>query len=93
MRLLWSEEGWEDYLHWQETDRSVLRRVNALIAEIARQPFDGIGTPEPLRRELAGWWSRRITREHRLVYRILGTGRDQCIEITACRYHYGGWGS
>ena len=88
MRLLWTEEGWEDYLHWQETDRSQLRRVNALITEIARDPSGGIGKPEPLRRELAGWWSRRITREHRLVYRILGTGPDQYIEIAACRYHY-----
>ena len=88
MKLLWSGDGWEDYLHWQETDRNTLRRVNGLLRDIARSPFAGIGKPEPLARELSGWWSRRITGEHRLVYRVSGRGEDQRIEIMMCRYHY-----
>ncbi len=86
--MLWSQEAWEDYLHWQQTEKGLLHRVNALIAEIVRQPFAGTGQPEPLERDLAGWWSRRITREHRLVYRVAGSGPDRYIEIAACRYHY-----
>lgn len=88
MKLLWSEDGWEDYLHWQETDRDTLRRINGLLRDIARSPFRGIGKPEPLAGELLGWWSRRITGEHRLIYRVSGRGEDQRIEITMCRYHY-----
>jgi toxin YoeB len=88
MNLLWSETGWEDYLYWQENDRDILRRVNALVRDIARSRHSGIGKPEPLQRELSGWWSRRITGEHRLVYRVIGTGNEQRIEIMACRYHY-----
>ena len=88
MNLLWSEEGWEDYLHWQETDRGTVRRINALIADIRRDRFTGIGKPEPLHDNLSGWWSRRITSEHRLVYRIVGTGDAQRIEIMMCRFHY-----
>jgi toxin YoeB len=89
MNLLWSGEGWEDYLYWQETDRGVVRRINALIADIRRGRYEGIGKPEPLRDNLSGWWSRRITGEHRLVYRIIGTGDAQRIEIMMCRFHYG----
>jgi toxin YoeB len=88
VRLLWDPDAWADYLFWQETDLSVLRDINALIADIVRDPFQGRGRPEPLWREFDGWWSRRITREHRLVYRIVGTGEDQSVEIVACRYHY-----
>ena len=88
MKLLWSEEGWEDYLHWQESDRAILRRINALIADIRRGRFTGIGKPEPLQGNLSGWWSRRITGEHRLVYRIVGTADAQRIEIMTCRFHY-----
>jgi toxin YoeB len=88
MNLLWSEEGWEDYLHWQDTDRSAVRRINALIADIRRDRFAGIGKPEPLGEHLRGWWSRRITGEHRLVYRIAGTGDARRIEIMMCRFHY-----
>ena len=88
MKLLWSEEGWEDYLHWQESDRAILRRINALIADIQRGRFTGIGKPEPLQGNLSGWWSRRITGEHRLIYRIIGTGDARRIEILMCRFHY-----
>jgi toxin YoeB len=88
MNLLWSVEGWEDYLHWQETDRRTLRRINALIADIRPGRFTGIGKPEPLQGDLSGWWSRRINGEHRLVYRIAGTAEAQRIEIMMCRFHY-----
>ena len=88
MRLLWARGAWEDYRYWQQTDWNTVRRVNALIEDARRNPFKGIGKPEPLRGDLAGWWSRRITGEHRLVYRVTGTGTDQRLEIAACRYHY-----
>jgi toxin YoeB len=88
MKLLWTEDAWEDYLHWQQADPKVLTAVNTLIRDIAREPFKGLGKPEPLRHDLAGWWSRRITGEHRLVYRVSGKGAAQQIEIAQCRYHY-----
>ncbi len=84
MKLVFHETGWDDYLFWQATDRKLLERVNALIKEVSRTPFTGTGKPEPLRGELSGWWSRRITREHRLVYRVEG---DQLL-IAQCRLHY-----
>jgi toxin YoeB len=90
MKLLWSGNAWEDYLHWQENDRTVLRRINALLQDVRRSPFKGVGKPEPLRGDLAGWWSRRIAGDHRLVYRARGIGAEQQIEIIACRYHYTG---
>ena len=88
MKLLWTDEAWEDYVHWQETDGDVLRRINELLKDARRSPFKGIGKPEPLRGDLAGWWSRRITGDHRLVYRVSGKGDSQQLEIAACRYHY-----
>ena len=88
MNLLWTDRGWGDYLYWQETDRDTLRRINALIREVQRTAFRGIGKPEPLGGEFRGWWSRRITAEHRIIYRVLGSGGNQMIEIAACRYHY-----
>ncbi len=84
MKLVFHETAWDDYLFWQATDRKLLERVNALIKETSRTPFTGTGKPEPLRGELSGWWSRRITREHRLVYRVEG---DQ-LRIAQCRLHY-----
>jgi toxin YoeB len=87
MKLLWTEDAWEDYVHWQQADPKVLTAVNTLIRDIAREPFKGLGKPEPLRHDLAGWWSRRITGEHRLVYRVSGKGAAQQIEIAQCRYH------
>lgn len=89
MKVLFAGRAWEDYLHWVEADRDTLVRINTLIENARRTPFDGIGKPEPLRNEMAGWWLRRIGREHRLVYRVSGAGAEQVIEIAACRFHYG----
>jgi toxin YoeB len=86
MRLLWSDEAWEDYVYWQQNDPKILQAINDLVRDIRRDPFKGLGKPEPLKHSLAGWWSRRITREHRLVYRV--SGRDaELLEIIQCRYH------
>ena len=79
--------AWGHYLHWQ-SEAETLSRLNNLIQECARTPFTGIGKPEPLRGELKGWWSRRITVEHRLVYRVVGKPPDQALEIAQCRFHY-----
>ena len=84
MKLIWSEKSWEDYLYWQKMDKKILKKINTLIKEIKRTPFEGIGKPEPLKHELAGCWSRRITHEHRLVYEV----SDESIFIIFCRYHY-----
>ncbi|MFL0413166.1 Txe/YoeB family addiction module toxin [uncultured Sphingomonas sp.] len=88
MRLMFSDRAWNQYLHWQGDDRRGLERVNALIKECQRDPFRGTGKPEPLGGNLTGWWSRRINREHRLVYRVSGSGDAQTLEIAQCRYHY-----
>ncbi len=82
--LTFSDEAWEDYLHWQETDRAMVRRINQLIKEVRRSPYEGIGKPEPLKHQLAGWWSRRIDAEHRFVYRVT----EQAVEIATLRHHY-----
>ena len=84
MKLLFSERAWEDYLHWQARDEKILERLNTLIREASRAPLTGIGKPEPLRGDLSGWWSRRITQEHRLVYRA----QEGVLQIAQCRYHY-----
>jgi toxin YoeB len=84
MKVSFSDQGWQDYLYWQDTDRRMLRRVNELIKDIKRSPFQGIGKPEPLRHQLAGFWSRRIDEEHRLVYWVT----ESSVEIAGCRYHY-----
>ncbi len=89
MKLVWTERGWQDYLYWQQTDGKVLVRINELIRDTQRNPFQGIGKPEPLRNEMSGWWSRRITLEHRLVYRVSGQSDTRALEIVACRFHYG----
>ena len=88
MKLLWTEAARADYLYWQESDANTLRRINELLKDARRNPFTGIGKPEPLKGNLVGWWSRRITGEHRLVYRVTGKAGAQQIEIVACRYHY-----
>ncbi len=85
MKLIFSERAWEDYLYWQSADAKLLTRLNNLIKECSRTPFQGTGKPEPLRGPLAGWWSRRLTSEHRLVYRAT----DEGLQIAQCRYHYG----
>ena len=84
MRLIFSRDAWDDYLHWQKTDRKLLNRVNLLIQDILRSPFEGIGAPEPLKHGLTGYWSRRINGEHRLVYKVEG----ESVMIAQCRYHY-----
>jgi toxin YoeB len=84
VKLIFHERAWEDYLYCQQNDRNLLARLNTLIKECSRTPFSGIGTPEPLRGELAGWWSRRITNEHGLVYRP----HEDSLLIAQCRHHY-----
>jgi toxin YoeB len=84
VKLVFSEQAWEDYLHWQAHDPKLLDRLNKLIVECTRTPFAGTGKPEPLRGPLNGWWSRRINLEHRLVYRPAGDS----LLIAQCRYHY-----
>ncbi|MBZ2188785.1 Txe/YoeB family addiction module toxin [Alcanivorax sp. JB21] len=82
--LSWTDEAWADYLYWQGQDRKTLKRINRLIHEVLRTPFEGIGKPEPLRENLSGFWSRRIDDTHRLVYAV----DDAAITIISCRYHY-----
>lgn len=84
MKLIFSEQAWDDYLFWQKNDNKTLDRINTLIKEIQRQPFTGIGKPEPLKHALAGYWSRRINDEHRLVYKVGDAG----LLIAQLRYHY-----
>ena len=84
MRLLWEDRAWEDYLYWQMQDKKTLKRINALIKDMARNAFDGIGKPEPLRGTLSGWWSRRIDDANRIVYRIDGN----VVKIVQCGSHY-----
>lgn len=84
MDIIFSDIAWEDYLYWQKTDKKTLKRINALIKDIQRNQFTGIGKPEPLKYEFQGFWSRRIDSEHRLVYQVT----EKEIKIVACRYHY-----
>ncbi len=88
MKLVFWPSAWEDYLYWQAEDPKVPARLNALLRECMRDPFRGTGKPEALKRDLSGWWSRRITSEHRLVYRVAGSGEAQALEVAQCRYHY-----
>ena len=88
MKTLLTEFAWKEYLYWQENDTDILKKINVLIKDIKRSPFKGLGKPEPLRANLKGWWSRRITGQHRLVYRITGKGETQQIEVAQCRFHY-----
>ncbi len=84
MKLIFSDNAWEDYLYWEKTDKKTLRRINKLIKEIKRNPFEGIGKPEPLKHALSGYWSRRINDEHRLVYKA----SSDSLYIAQLRYHY-----
>jgi toxin YoeB len=84
VRLIFSQHAWDDYLFWQRTDHKVLQRINLLIREIQRTPLQGIGKPEPLKHALAGYWSRRITEEHRIVYKV----EADALWIAQLRYHY-----
>lgn len=84
MKLVFVEESWEDYLYWQKTDKQKLKKINELLKEIMRSPFEGIGKPEPLKYKFAGFWSRRIDNEHRLIYQVT----EDSILIAKCRFHY-----
>ena len=84
MKLVFSEHAWNDYLHWQKTNKRVLKRIHLLITDVQRTPFEGIGKPEPLKHALAGYWSRRINDEHRFVYKVSGNS----MLIAQLRYHY-----
>lgn len=84
MELVWQTNAWEDYCHWQKQDKKILERVNELIKDCLRSPYKGIGKPEPLKGNYAGCWSRRITLEHRLIYKI----NERRLHILQCRYHY-----
>jgi len=84
VKLIFSEKAWEDYLYWQKTDKKKLKRINILIKDIRREPFGGIGKPEPLKHALSGYWSRRINDEHRIVYKV----HADSLLIAQLRYHY-----
>lgn len=84
MKYVFVDESWEDYLYWQKIDKKMLKRINLLIKDISRQPYEGIGKPEPLKHNYRGFWSRRINGEHRLIYQV----REAEIRIIKCRFHY-----
>jgi toxin YoeB len=88
VKLLWHDQAWEDYQYWADDDPKVHQRLNDLIEECRRSPFKGTGKPEPLKGDFRGWWSRRLTHDDRLVYRVEGKGDDQRLEIAQCRVHY-----
>lgn len=88
MKLVFWPSAWADYLEWQGDDQRTLTKINELIRDCMRDPFRGLGKPEPLSGNLSGWWSRRISGEHRLVYRVSGKGEAQALEVAQCRYHY-----
>ena len=84
MILCWADDAWDDYLYWQQTDSKVLKRINDIIKDMKRNPFEGIGKPEPRKHQWSGYWSRRITEEHRIVYKV----ESDHLYIAQCRYHY-----
>ena len=84
MILMWAEHAWDDYLYWLEVDKKKIKRINELIKDIKRSPFEGIGDPEPLKHNWSGYWSRRIDKEHRLVYKVDESG----LSLAQCRFHY-----
>ena len=84
MKYIFVDESWEDYLYWQKTDKKILKRINMLIKDISRNPYDGIWKPEPLKHKYRGFWSRRIDAEHRLIYQV----KEDEVRIIKCRFHY-----
>ncbi len=84
MIIAWTENAWDDYLYWQKIDKKTLKRINDLVKDIKRRPFEGLGSPEPLKYNWAGYWSRRINKEHRIVYKF----ENKTLSIAQCRYHY-----
>jgi toxin YoeB len=89
VQLLWTPRGWDDYVYLQSAEPEVVKKVNDLIKEIRRDHFKGLGKPEALKGDFQGWWSRRITGEHRLIYRVTGKDPNKHLEIAQCRFHYG----
>jgi toxin YoeB len=85
MLICWSEHAWQDYIYWQKQDKAILSRINLIIKDIKSSNFEGIGNPEPLKHNWSGYWSRRINKEHRIIYKIL---LDKELVIAQCRYHY-----
>ena len=88
MKLVFAGQAWEDYQYWIESNPKIQARINDIIKQCQRTPFKGIGKPEPLRGDLKGWWSRRITQEDRMVYRVSGSDAEQSLEIAQLRFHY-----
>ena len=86
MKKIWFDKSWDDYIYWQKENKNTLKKINQLIRDIERNPFEGIGKPEPLKGNLSGWWSRRIDDTHRIVYRI----KNNYLEILQCKEHYEG---
>jgi len=84
MIIKWAENAWDDYIYWQNNDKKITKKINALIKDIIRHPFEGIGSPEPLKHNWSGFWSRRINKEHRLIYAV----ENQELLIAQCRFHY-----
>lgn len=88
MKIEFTENGWEDFEYWLENDLETSEKIRSLLKDIRRTPFKGLGKPEPLKHDLKGFWSRRITGEHRLVYEVSGKGKDQKCSVLQCRFHY-----
>lgn len=88
MKIVFADQAWDDYLFWADSDKKVFKRLNGLIKECRRTPFEGTGKPEPLKGDFKGWWSRRLTEQDRLVYRLEGKDAGQRLEIAQCRFHY-----
>jgi toxin YoeB len=88
LKVIFSSQSWDEYVAWQAEDPKLAARLNRLTYDTMRDPFRGVGKPEPLRENWKGWWSRRIDDEYRLIYRVTGAGDDQRLEIAQCRYHY-----
>jgi toxin YoeB len=88
MQKIWNDKAWDDYVYWQTQDKRTLKRINALLKDIERDPFDGIGDPEPLKWNLHGYWSREINGGNRLVYKVIGKGKARQLKIASCRTHY-----
>ncbi len=89
MNLIFAWDAWDDYVSWQAIDSDLVKKINALIKDINRNHFSGLGKPEPLKRDFQGFWSRRISGEHRLIYRVTGKANEKRLEIAQCRFHYG----
>jgi toxin YoeB len=88
MKLVWTPNSWEEYEFWQKNDMQMVEKINELVRNCKRTPFQGLGKPEPLKGDFAGFWSRRISAEHRFVYRVSGSHEAQQLEIVQCRFHY-----